>query len=135
MLIVGRQKMKRRNVGAVILVVGVVALWASPYAQTADDSIPFDATVWAQGENAKFSTIAPRLRMADGLIKSRVLLGKSRSEVKAMLGVPTQTNKFRDYDLVYWLGAERGYMSIDSEWLAVRFGDTGNVIEASIVRD
>jgi hypothetical protein len=60
------------------------------YAQTA--SAPFDRAIWLQGENAKMSPDAPRLSMADGLVSSRALLGKSRSEVEAMLGMPTQTN-------------------------------------------
>jgi outer membrane protein assembly factor BamE (lipoprotein component of BamABCDE complex) len=63
------------------------------------------------------------------------LLGKTRSEIETMLGAPTQTDKFRDYDLVYWLGDERGYMSIDSEWLAMRFDKTNKTSKAIIVCD
>jgi hypothetical protein len=73
--------------------------------------------------------------MADGLIRSRALLGKGRSEVEALLGPDTETDKFGDYDLVYWLGAQRSYMPLDSEWLAVRFDMSGRVSEARIVYD
>ena len=37
--------------------------------------------------------------------------------------------------MVYWLGDERGYMSIDSEWLVVRLDGEGKVAEYRIVRD
>jgi hypothetical protein len=99
---------------------------------------PFDRNVWLAGEKVDFSSEAPRLRMADGLISSRVLLGKDRSEIAALLGPDSDTVKFRSYErqeLVYWLGNERSYMPIDSEWLVVRFDTSGRVTEARIVRD
>jgi hypothetical protein len=88
--------------------------------------------VWLQGEAA---SNGPRLRMADGLVRSEILLGKSRVEVEAMLGPPTATDKFRSSGLVYWLGSERGFMSIDSEWMTLEFDKTGKVREARIVTD
>jgi len=112
------------------LAVGLGLVWYSANRPTS-----FDQAVWLGGEKAGFSSDAPRLRMADGLLASRILEGKSRAEVESMLGSPTRTNKFRDFDLVYWLGAERGFISIDSEWLVIRF-DAGNSVNmVSIVRD
>ncbi len=73
--------------------------------------------------------------MADGLVASGALVGKTRDDIANMLGPPTSTDKFRHYDLVYWLGPERGFFAIDSEWLVVSFGTTGTVREARIVRD
>jgi hypothetical protein len=35
---------------------------------------------------------------------------------------------------VYWLGPERGFISIDSEWLGIKFKDNV-VIEVEILRD
>ena len=52
-----------------------------------------------------------------------------------MLGEPTVTSYFREYDLVYVLGNERGWMSIDSEWLLMRLDDTGRVSADEIARD
>ena len=123
------------NFKTVAIAVSILALSVGVLGRAQAAPTPFDRTIWLQGENAKFSSDAPRLSMADGLVSSRALLGKTRSEVEAMLGTPTQTNKFRDYHLVYWLGAERGYMSIDSEWLVVRFDKTNKASEARIVRD
>ena len=46
-----------------------------------------------------------------------------------MLGEPPKTNYFSDWDVVYWLGPERGLAGIDSEWLIVRIGEDGRVAE------
>lgn len=126
---------RRMNLKTVAIALSILALSVGILGRAQTASTPFDRAIWLQGENAKMSPDAPRLSMADGLVSSRALLGKSRSEVEAMLGTPTQTNKFRDYDSVYWLGAERGYMSIDSEWLVIRFDKTNKASEAKIVRD
>lgn len=52
-----------------------------------------------------------------------------------MLGIPDVTNKFKDWKFVYWLGPERGLMSIDSEWLVIRMGPDEHVADCRIVRD
>ena len=41
---------------------------------------------------------------------------------------------FREYDYVYWLGPERGAISIDSEWSVLKL-DTGSVVQAEHVTD
>jgi hypothetical protein len=48
--------------------------------------------------------------------KLRDSLGVKPEEVVSLFRTPPETNYFRDYDLVYWLGSERGYFSFDSEW-------------------
>jgi hypothetical protein len=72
--------------------------------------------------------------MADGLVASGALLGRNAKEVALQLGPPTDTDKFKSDDLVYWLGAERGFPSVDSERLVIRFA-AGKLVEARIVRD
>jgi hypothetical protein len=52
-----------------------------------------------------------------------------------LLGEPSDEGYFREWDFVYWLGPERSYMGIDSEWLVVRLGRDGRVTEYRIVRD
>jgi hypothetical protein len=76
-----------------------------------------------------------RQRMADWLIYSQSLIGSTRAQVVAKLGEPPSTDYFRDWSMVYNLGPERGFMSIDSEWLVVRISEDGRVEEARIVRD
>lgn len=76
-----------------------------------------------------------RLKMADRMVARSTLVGKSRAEVVALLGEPTPTAKFADWDLVYWLGPERGWFGIDSEWLVLRLGPDGRVADNRIVHD
>lgn len=96
--------------------------------------IPFDSHVWKTGladDNKK----PVRIRMVDNLIRKYELRGMTRSEIIALLSEPPKTGYFSDYDFVYWLGPERGFISIDSEWLAIKFGPDDRVREFAIVRD
>jgi outer membrane protein assembly factor BamE (lipoprotein component of BamABCDE complex) len=120
-------KRRRRNILiiAVIAFVGVVAAWAlRPVGRG------FDQAVWRDERQE-----SARLEMADRIVARRMLDGKARSEVVAMLGEPPKTGYFSDWDFVYRLGMERGFISIDSEWLVVRFDANDRVSEYRIVRD
>ena len=75
-----------------------------------------------------------RLNMVDDLLRRYKLVGMSRTELEALLGKPPPTGYFANYDYVYWLGPERGFISIDSEWLCIKFKDD-IVIDAKICRD
>jgi hypothetical protein len=93
---------------------------------------PFDADLWQQGMQ---SHTAVRLHMIEPLIRSRNLDGLTRSQVVSLLGPPSNDGYFADWDLVYWLGPERGLMRIDSEWLVIRIGPDGRVSDYRIARD
>lgn len=93
---------------------------------------PFDRTAWHDDARVRAGI---RLQMADRLIARHTLKGMTRDEVLWLLGQPPSTDYFHDWDLVYWLGRERSYISIDSEWLVLRFGTNGRVSEVQIVRD
>lgn len=82
-----------------------------------------------------FGPAAIRGCVVDDLLRREKLRGRTRAEIVALLGEPPRTDYFRDYDLVYWLGPERGMMSIDSEWLVFRLDSTGRVIEHRLVTD
>ncbi len=121
---------RRRNiliiaVIAVLVLAAAVAAWALwPVGRA------FDQAVWLDGKQE-----AARLEMADRIVARRMLDGKGRAEVVAMLGEPPKTDYFSDWNLVYRLGMERGFISIDSEWLVVRFDVHDRVSEYRIVRD
>jgi hypothetical protein len=91
----------------------------------------FDRVAW---RNDAEIGAGVRQSMADGLVANHSLIGRTREEVVEMLGEPPNTPYLKRYDLVYWLGDERGFISIDSEWLVIRIVD-GRVIEAKIVTD
>jgi hypothetical protein len=90
----------------------------------------FDRAVWLDEKQE-----AARLEIANRIVAQRLLDGKSRAEVVGVLGEPRKTGYFSDWNLVYRLGDERGFMSIDSEWLVVRFDANERVSEYRIVRD
>lgn len=92
----------------------------------------FDHVGWATPADGDEE---PRLEMADELIARSMLDDKTRAEVLSMLGEPNGDGYFTDFDLVYRLGMERGFLSIDSEWLVVRFDREERVAEYRIVRD
>ena len=116
---------------ALILAVGLSTLVAISYWETRP--LPFDRAVWsAETEDIEDCR---RHRMADWLVKKRRLIGMSRADVISTLGEPTVTSHFREYDLVYVLGNERGWMSIDSEWLLMRLDAAGRVSAVEMARD
>lgn len=73
--------------------------------------------------------------MADGLLASGAIWGKTRPEIEGMLGPVTKTGYFDNSDMVYRLGPERAFLSVDSEWLVMNLDREGRVKEARIVRD
>jgi hypothetical protein len=82
-----------------------------------------------------FSKNPIRIKMVDDLFSKHNLKGLEKDSVVSLLGVPEETEKFKDWDFVYWLGPERGFMGIDSEWLVVKFDDQGKVKEYRLVAD
>ncbi|TIX38912.1 MAG: hypothetical protein E5V36_20800 [Mesorhizobium sp.] len=97
--------------------------------------LPFIRSWWQVGDYSWHDPLHKRHRIADSLVLTGWLVGKSRAEVLAALGAPPETDKFSDWSLVYVLGPERGLLSIDYEWLAIRTDDAGSVTEAAVIRD
>lgn len=93
----------------------------------------FDPIAWQQARNNFTNSI--RIRMVDDLLSSYQLRGMSRQQVVSILGPPDQTEYKKAWDMVYWLGPERGFMSIDSEWLVIRLDDQEIVKDYAIETD
>lgn len=74
-----------------------------------------------------------RGRMIDDLTANVLKKGMARQEVVSLLGAPTETNKFRDHDLVYYVAPEKG-VGIDSRWLLIDF-DKDSVRSFSVTND
>jgi hypothetical protein len=74
----------------------------------------FDAAAWREPALA-YGESAVRGCMVDDLLARHNFRGQSRSQVTALLGEPRPTDYFTEYQLVYWLGPERGLISVDSE--------------------
>ena len=77
-----------------------------------------------------------RTRIVDDLLSDYELVGMTEEEIRALLGGhDNESGYFLQEDrLGYWLGPERGWISIDSEWLVLDFAD-GVVADAFITRD
>lgn len=123
-----KAKAKWLLMGAIALTTGAaIGAWSS---RTVGRG--FSAAVWPDEKQVQNGV---RLEMADQIVEGKMLSGKTRAQVVEMLGEPPPIGYFRTWDMVYYLGDERGYMSIDSEWLVVRLDKEGNVSEYRIVRD
>jgi len=92
----------------------------------------FDAALWQDSSQADNGI---RIRMVDDLLTRHQLQGMTRGKIVELLGDPEDTPYFKDWDLVYWLGPERGFFSIDSEWLVMRLDTQGRVSEYRLVTD
>jgi hypothetical protein len=98
---------------------------------------PFDPVVWQKPESHEgIDPHTPRQRMLADLMR-KVLPGKSRTEIEALLGPSLDSPYFRasGRDLIYFLGPERGLISIDSEWLLIWLDAQGRFKEARLARD
>lgn len=130
--------------------VGVGLPWVLPFAFFFGPDLSeylrrtdFDSQAWkAAAGQSGIPRTEDRLTMVDDLLDSGVLDDKSLSEVLELLGPddgPEGTGYgagyFRNWDLVYWLGTERGFIGIDSEWLVVKFDSTDRVSRCRIATD
>lgn len=95
------------------------------------NQITFDSKQW-QIHLADRDTI--KQKMVNDLLSKHQLIGMTQTKIDEILGKPPQTEYFKDYDYVYWLGPERSALSIDSEWLGIKF-EKGIVVRVDILRD
>jgi len=136
--------MKKKNRVILFIAISVLAILAIPafiYAtffitpaiEDYQNAEPFDSKKWKESEVS--DEWPSRLRMVDDLLKTHTLVGKQRIEIEELLGKSDTTPYFKNYDLVYWLGPERGAIRIDSEWLVFKMGTNQACVEAKIVTD
>ena len=89
----------------------------------------FTTDKWLENESE-------RTFMIDNLLKNHPLEGKTQQEIIAMLGDNIEMNYFQDENnIVYYLGDERGLISVDSEWLIIHIDDNEVVDKVEVVTD
>jgi hypothetical protein len=77
-----------------------------------------------------------RVYMVDDLLLDYDLDGKTRTEVIQLLGNPTDTKYFKEANnIVYYLGDERGFIRIDSEWLVIWLDPQDKVAKYELMTD
>jgi hypothetical protein len=135
-----------KRVAVVVLLLGLVLLLSFLFGPSLVEylsRIDFDSDDWkaAASQEGRGPT-KERIKMVDDLIASGVLDNKQREEVRAILGPDDGEDGtghgagyFSDWDDVYWLGPERGFIGIDSEWLVIKYGNDGRVREYRIATD
>lgn len=106
-----------------------------PYYTANHAPLPFVASWWRHGQEEWNDRWHRRHRMVDWMLLTGSLIGLTKDEVVAKLGEPPPTDYFHEWSMVYMLGSERGFASIDSEWLVLRIDETGHVTDARIVHD
>lgn len=110
-------------VGLIPLVICTIQLSVNKYTSN------FNQERWLKFEDK-------RVHMVDDLMKEHKLIGKSNEEITKLLGAPMETRSWEEgITTLYYLGNERGFISIDSECLVLQFDKDGRVIEYKVQRD
>lgn len=73
--------------------------------------------------------------MLGSLFREHDLKGMTRAQVVRLLGDPEETDYFSDSEMVYVLGPERGFLSIDYEWLLFELDRSERVISYKVMTD
>ena len=99
----------------------------------------FDADAWRKDDRGMQDPLwPPRLCMVDDLMHGDRLIGLASNEVVDLLG-PPHPKSFpagaAHCDIHYFLGPERGFIRIDSEWLFLKLGPDGKVDRQWLYRD
>jgi outer membrane protein assembly factor BamE (lipoprotein component of BamABCDE complex) len=90
----------------------------------------FDSNRWKNADPAT----RERVKMLEPLLDQHPLKGMTRSQVVDLLGEPTPTDKWADWDIVYVLGPTE-YTPIDHEWLVIRLDEDERVQDYGVTAD
>ncbi|PFR52602.1 hypothetical protein [Bacillus cereus] len=125
---VNRNTEKKQMLG-VMIVGGILLLVCTAQLSMNTYTSKFNQDRWLNVEEK-------RVHMVDDLLQKYKLTGKSNEEIIKLLGEPTQTRNGEGGVITsYYLGNERGFISIDSEQLVLQFDRDGKVAEYKVQRD
>ena len=116
-------------VGVVVVVVAGLGWWWPTYG-----SLAFERAEWDAAEAESKENDFRRHRMADTLMWSRTLHGKTKAEVIAILGEPADHFN-RERELTYMLGSTRFFLPIYADLLSIQLNEDGRVSEVWIFHD
>lgn len=124
---------------AVAMAVGAFATWRaytgarSQLAESrCDGHATFVQSQWMDTALVR-SKLAVRGCMVDDLLERHELRGMTRAQVVGLIGEPDTTRDLPEYDLVYWLGPQRGLIGTDSEYLVMKLDKTHRVTSVELV--
>ena len=123
------------GVGAALPWILLIAFFMGPPALEYLGRHDFDAAAWRSAVEppSGIGRSEIRIKMVDDLIASGILDGMYRKEVEALLG-PDDGRGGGGAER-YWLGPERGFISIDGEWLSIRYFDNDRVKDYRLITD
>lgn len=93
--------------------------------------IPFNAEQWKTADISSLDRI--RYRMHQDLLRRYSLIGMTHEELIALLGPPSNSEYFKEWDIRYPMGPEPG-VGIDFIWLVFKL-QNNRVAEYQIVTD
>ncbi|MDQ5950631.1 MAG: hypothetical protein QG585_573 [Patescibacteria group bacterium] len=112
--------MKKISIVFLILIgIGVfIFFYKSQYNDLGTKQISFDSSMWKDEKLIEEQQI--RKQMIADLTKNYLNESFSQRNILDLLGEPTKTDKFSEFDYVYWLGYDD---YIDSHWLGIQIED------------
>lgn len=138
---------KRRLAGwcVTLLMVSAAAIGLSAASSAYAAGLPpgsfarqFDSALWRTPASERYVSgdITDRQKMLGDAIR-KVVDGGHRDDIIKMLGPSDESGYFSSLgrDLIYCLGPERGFLSIDSEWLLIWLDRNGKVLRHEIRTD
>lgn len=118
------------------LVIALSQVIPSPL-PSGSDLLKFDSSLWIRPESSHFveRDITPRQKMLGSAVAA--LTGKTKSEIEALLGPSLEPQYFTSTgrDMIYMLGPERGYLTLDSEWLLIWLDENDRFLRYTIASD
>ena len=123
------------TVGGLIVLALLVGGWFFLNQQCKLSQRPFNEASWKAAYGDREST--ERLAMIESLRNpddSARVVGKSREAIDQQLGQAEPQNYFKDFDLMYRLGPS-DWILRSQRFLALRFDDDGNCVEAKVLSD
>ena len=97
-----------------------------------DGRTTFIQSQWMDTTMAR-GKLAVRGCMVDDLLDQHELRGMTRAQVVAIIGDPDSVSDLAEYDMVYWLGPERGLIGTDSEYLVMKLDKTMHVTSVELI--
>ncbi len=98
--------------------------------------------LWMNEQQSHFTKVKwtleqeERVWMVDDMLSQYEFVGMDVLAVESILGKETDTSYFEAPNrLVYYLGSERGFISIDSEWLVFDMNEKSVVTNVQILHD
>ena len=137
----GTRKVVRVTLAAttVALVIGAYAAWRAYIGARSqlsesrcDGHERFIQSQWMDTTLSR-GKLAVRGCMVDDLLDRHELRGMTREQVIGLIGAPDSVRDLTDFDMVYWLGPQRGLIGTDSEYLVMKLDKSKHVTSVELI--